>query len=73
MNPIRRSFLQIAAPLGLALSISFVAPSLQAQGQKTLKFIAQADLKILDPIATTAYITRNHGYMVYDKIGRAHV
>src|SRR5207249_11215088 len=26
------------------------------------------DLKILDPIWTTAYITRDHGYMVYDTL-----
>jgi peptide/nickel transport system substrate-binding protein len=36
--------------------------------QKILKFIPQADLRILDPITTTAYITRNHGYMVYDTL-----
>ena len=36
-----------------------------AQG-KTIKFVPEADLRILDPIWTTAYITRNHGYMVYD-------
>lgn len=35
---------------------------------KTLRFIAQADLRVLDPVATTAYITRNHGYMVYDTL-----
>ena len=68
MNIVRRSFLQIAAPIGLALSVGFFSPVAQAQAQKTLKFIAQADLKILDPIATTAYITRNHGYMVYDTL-----
>jgi len=68
MNIVRRSFLQIAAPIGLALSVGFFSPAAQAQAQKTLKFIAQADLKILDPIATTAYITRNHGYMVYDTL-----
>ena len=28
--------------------------------------VAHADLKVLDPIWTTAFITRNHGYMVYD-------
>ena len=39
-----------------------------AAQQKVLKFIPQADLRILDPIATTAYITRNHGYMVYDTL-----
>jgi len=36
--------------------------------QKVLKFIPQADLRILDPITTTAGITRNHGYMVYDTL-----
>ena len=27
-----------------------------------------SDLKIVDPIWTTAYITRNHGYMIYDTL-----
>ena len=35
---------------------------------KTLRFIAQSDLVVLDPIWTTAYITRNHGYMVFDTL-----
>jgi peptide/nickel transport system substrate-binding protein len=39
-----------------------------AHADKILTFIPQADLRILDPIATTAYITRNHGYMVYDTL-----
>src|SRR6185295_17854584 len=52
-----------AAALGLALAASAVSAQ-----QKVLKFIPQADLRILDPIATTAYITRNHGYMVYDTL-----
>jgi peptide/nickel transport system substrate-binding protein len=30
--------------------------------------VAQADLKILDPVWSTAYITRNHGYLVYDTL-----
>jgi peptide/nickel transport system substrate-binding protein len=38
----------------------------KAADAKTLRFIAQADLRVLDPIWTTAYITRNHGYMVFD-------
>jgi len=28
----------------------------------------QADLAILDPHTTPAYVTRNHGYMVYDTL-----
>ena len=27
-----------------------------------------SDLKIVDPIWTTAYIVRNHGYMIYDTL-----
>jgi hypothetical protein len=30
--------------------------------------VPHADLKILDPVWTTAYITRNHGYMIYDML-----
>ena len=32
------------------------------------KAIVHADLKIIDPIWTTSYITRNHGYMVWDTL-----
>lgn len=35
---------------------------------KTLKVVAHADVKILDPTFTTAYISRNFGYMVYDTL-----
>ncbi|MDP6951420.1 MAG: ABC transporter substrate-binding protein [Alphaproteobacteria bacterium] len=33
-----------------------------------LRVVPHADLKNIDPIWTTAYITRNHGYMVYDTL-----
>ena len=35
---------------------------------RVLKFIPQADLAVLDPILTTAYVTRHHGYMVWDTL-----
>src|SRR5580692_11037266 len=67
---------RIAAPLrwiavvfgALVLATVLSSPVALAQGQKVLKFIPQADLRILDPITTTAYITRNHGYMIYDTL-----
>ena len=40
----------------------------RAQSARTLRFIPQADLSILDPHFNTAYVTRNHGYMVYDTL-----
>src|SRR6202023_3375594 len=52
-----------------AAAMTLSAPSIRAQkARQTLRFVAEADLKILDPIWTTAYITRNHGYLVYDTL-----
>ncbi len=56
----------LAACAALALAVA-AAPAL-AQSPKTLKVVAHADLKILDPTFTTAYISRNFGYMVYDTL-----
>ena len=52
-----------ASLAGLGLS----APA-KAADAKTLRFIAQSDLRVFDPVWTTAYITRNHGYMVFDTL-----
>lgn len=58
----RRSFLTGAAA-GLAL------PSIaRPQGSRVLKFIPQSDVTVLDPVWTTAYVTRNHGFMVFDTL-----
>ena len=59
----RRSF------VGGALAAPFLAqPGFgQARGS-VLRVIPHADLKNIDPIWTTAYISRNHGYMVYDTL-----
>jgi peptide/nickel transport system substrate-binding protein len=37
-----------------------------AMAQTTLRLVPHSDLKVLDPIWTSAFITRNHGYMIYD-------
>jgi peptide/nickel transport system substrate-binding protein len=39
-----------------------------ALAQTTLRVVMHSDLKIVDPIWTTAYIVRNHGYMIYDTL-----
>ena len=53
----------------LALSAPLAAPvTAVAQQPKTLRAVMHSDLKILDPIWTTAFIVRNHGYMVYDTL-----
>jgi len=54
----------------LAMSVAAVAASVLAisiaDAQTTLRVVMHSDLKIVDPIWTTAYITRNHGYMIFD-------
>lgn len=52
-----------AAASALAMSAALAVP---AMAQTTLKVVMHSDVKILDPIWTTAYIVRNHGYMIYD-------
>ena len=52
--------------IGLVLALGAVSGGTAMAQGKTIKFVPEADLRILDPIWTTAYITRNHGYMVYD-------
>ena len=47
---------------------SLVAVAAPALAQTTLRAVMHSDLKILDPIWTTAYIVRNHGYMIYDTL-----
>ena len=53
---------------GLAVA-PLAAPRLaRAAGQSTLTFIPQADLAILDPVWTTATVTRNHAFLVFDTL-----
>ncbi len=40
----------------------------QPAAARTVRFIPHADLGILDPIVTTAYVTRIHGFLVYDTL-----
>lgn len=54
----------VTGALAVALTMLFSA-STEAQ---TLKVVKHSDVKIVDPIWTTAYIVRNHGYMVYDTL-----
>ncbi len=61
----RRALLFAAA---LAVPAMVLAAPQPAAAEKVLRVIPHADLKNIDPIWTTAYITRNHGYMVYDTL-----
>jgi peptide/nickel transport system substrate-binding protein len=52
----------------LTLAVIFTLSGAPASAETTLRAVMHSDLKILDPIWTTAYIVRNHGYMVYDTL-----
>ena len=49
-----------------AFALGLIAPAGAEDG--ALRVVMHSDLKIIDPIWTTAYISRNHGYMVYDTL-----
>src|SRR3954462_3564324 len=51
----------------IALSAMLAMPA-SAAGTKTITAVMHSDLRVTDPIITTAYITRDHGYMVYDTL-----
>jgi len=63
----RRSFL--ARSTATLAASALAAPAIgRAQGSRVLRFIPQADLTVVDPIWTTAYVTRNHAFLVYDTL-----
>jgi peptide/nickel transport system substrate-binding protein len=60
----RRAVLQTA----LAASTLSAWRSPRAAEANVIRAVPIGDLKVLDPIWTTAYITRNHGYLVWDTL-----
>src|SRR5215471_12122302 len=53
--------------LAVVIALLLAGPA-AAQSNNTLRVVMHSDLKILDPIWTTAYIVRNHGYLIYDTL-----
>jgi peptide/nickel transport system substrate-binding protein len=58
-----RRFLIAAVVVG----VTALAP-VAASAQSVLKVVMHSDVKALDPIWSGAYITRNHGYMLFDTL-----
>ncbi|RJF70627.1 ABC transporter substrate-binding protein [Rhodopseudomonas palustris] len=52
----------------LALAASLTLPGIADAQTKTIHAVMHSDLRVIDPGLTTAYITRDHGYMVYDTL-----
>src|SRR4029453_5746824 len=66
----RQNMLKICRrTLAAGVATLALVAAVPALGQgKTLKFVQNGNLTILDPIWTTAYVTRDHGYMIYDTL-----
>ena len=61
LRSLLRSTLFGATLAGFAL----ISGAVDAQ---TLRAVKHSDLRVLDPILTTAYMSRNHGYMIFDTL-----
>ena len=54
----------LAAPLA-----PLAGPALaQGTAARTLRFVPQTDVTVLDPLWSTAFVSRNHAYLVYDTL-----
>src|SRR6202047_2547561 len=59
----------IASCIALSmLALVAATPSQAIAAGKTITAVMHSDLRVIDPGFTTAYITRDHGYMVYDTL-----
>ncbi|WP_137177896.1 ABC transporter substrate-binding protein [Roseomonas sp. AR75] len=64
---LRRDLLKAGVATGFAGGLTRAAVAQTARAQ-VLRMVPQANLTSLDPIWTTANITRNHGHMIYDTL-----
>lgn len=64
----KTSIRHLLGALAAAALISPIFGDTASAEDTTLKVVMHSDLKIVDPIWTTAYISRNYGYMVYDTL-----
>ena len=63
----RRSVLRAGLGGGVAALLPRFAIG-QAADARVLRFVPQANLTVLDPIVTTAAVTANHAWMVWDTL-----
>ena len=57
----------LLAAAGAATGAALARPTL-AQPARVLRFIPEGDVAVIDPVWTTATVTRNHGYLVFDTL-----
>jgi peptide/nickel transport system substrate-binding protein len=62
----RRSVLTLSAA-GLS-GLPLPRPARAQAAARLVRFVPASDLAVLDPLLTTTYITRNHGFMIFDQL-----
>jgi peptide/nickel transport system substrate-binding protein len=67
MGMSRRRLGRVATRALVAAALVFAATA-GVQAKTTVKAVMHSGINILDPIVTTAHITRNHGYMIFDTL-----
>jgi peptide/nickel transport system substrate-binding protein len=65
MHALGRTAAAFLATFLAALGLAFGPP---ASAESVLRVSMHSDLKIIDPIWTTALISADHGYLVYDTL-----
>src|SRR6186997_3695949 len=63
----RRKFLAGTASVAAAASITKPA-IVQAQANRVIKFVPEADVVVFDPVVTPSAQTREHAWLVYDTL-----
>jgi peptide/nickel transport system substrate-binding protein len=53
---------------GAAVLVAGAFATASPVSAETLRVVMHSALRVLDPIMTTAYMSRNHGYMIYDTL-----
>ena len=64
----RRSFIATSAAATAAVATPHRARAQRAADPRVLRFVPQANLTSLDPIWTTAAVTENHGWTIFDTL-----
>lgn len=64
----RRDLLAGAGALAAAASMAGRPALAQGSAARTLRVVPQSNLTSLDPVWTTAVVTRNHAFLVYDQV-----
>jgi len=67
MNRFCRIFGRTARPAAAALALAALLAG-PARADDTLRFAAATDIRVIDPIWSLEYNTRNHAYLVYDTL-----